>query len=586
VKRTHTCGALNSSHNGQSVILEGWIDKRRDHGGLIFIDVRDRYGVTQLVFDPIKNDMFELARELRFEYVIRAQGVVHLRPEGMINKNMKTGEIEVKIADFEILNQSKIPPFLIIDNPDVNEDTRLRYRYLDLRRPILQRDIILRHKIMQVMRNFLDKNDFIEIETPYLMKSTPEGARDFLVPSRISKGKFYALPQSPQTYKQLLMISGFDKYFQITKCFRDEDMRADRQPEFTQLDMEMSFIEEDDIYRIVEMLVQEIFLKVKNEKIELPFPRMSFSDAMATYGSDKPDLRYGMTIKNISSFIKDCDFKIFTDAIKNGDMIGGINLKGGSKYSRKQIDHLNQYLIELGGKGIITIKIKNNSWDSSLKNHFTEKSIQKINTDMDAEENDLLIIIADTFEKTTSYLGNLRIKLAHEENLIPKNNYKFCWITNFPLLEYDDDSKRYVARHHPFTSPEEKNIELLTEDPLKVFARAYDLVLNGYELAGGSIRNHKYENQMKVFALLKISPEEAQDKFGFLLDALQFGAPPHGGIAMGLDRLTMILAGKKSIRDVMAFPKTTAALSLMDGSPSVVDENQLQELGITIKHSN
>ena len=586
MERTHTCGDLNKSHKGKLITLNGWVDSSRDHGGFIFVDLRDRYGITQLVFDSKRHKAsFEMAKELRSEFVISVTGIVNERPEGMINKKRKTGEIEVLVEQSKILSRSKTPPFLIVDDVDATEESRLRYRYLDLRRPELQRDILMRHKLMQACRKFLDGAGFVEIETPFLMRSTPEGARDFLVPSRVHKGRFYALPQSPQTYKQILMISGFDRYFQIVKCFRDEDLRADRQLEFTQLDIEMSFINEEDIFRNIELLVKEIFDNILGKKIELPFPQITFSDAIAKYGTDRPDLRFGMEIKDISSYAANSDFEIFSDTVKNGGMIGALNLKGGANYSRKQVDLINQFIIQLGGKGVLTVKVKTTGWDSSINKYFNDTIITEINELMETEDGDLLFIIAGTIDNVRSYLGSLRVKLARDEELILPDDYQLVWVTEFPLLEYDQEGQRYMAVHHPFTSPLKEDVPLLDKSPEKVRAQAYDLVLNGHEVAGGSIRNHVYEEQMKMFSLLKISDEEAQEKFGFLLDAFQYGAPPHGGIAFGLDRLVMILAGKESIRDVIAFPKTTAALSLMDGSPSTVSSEQLKELGLKTLNS-
>ena len=583
MKRTHTCGALKGKNTGESVILAGWVDKRRDHGGLIFVDLRDRYGITQLVFDPDKGDaLFNTARGLRHEYVIQIQGTVNGRPDGMVNENMPTGEIEVLVDDCTILNASETPPFLVEDDVSATEEMRLKYRYLDLRRTVLQKNLHMRHKIMIAMRKFLDVKEFIEIETPFLMKSTPEGARDFLVPSRIHKGRFYALPQSPQTYKQLLMISGFDRYFQIVKCFRDEDLRADRQPEFTQLDMEMSFIDEQDIFTVVEDLIAVLFKEILDVDIQRPISRLTFSEAMSKYGVDKPDLRFGMEIRDISRHVAACDFKIFTETIKKGGMVGALVLEGCATYSRKQTDGLNQFVVDLGGKGVLTAKVSDQGWDSSLSKFFSPDEMKKMNIDVGAKAGDLLLIIADEKKKVQRYLGNLRQKLARDEGLIPENTYALTWVTDFPLLEYDEDEERYIAMHHPFTSPQIDDVADLDQSPGDVKARAYDLVLNGHEIAGGSIRNHIYENQMKVFSLLKIDEKEATEKFGFLLDALKLGAPPHGGIAFGLDRLAMIFAGVNSLRDVIAFPKTTAALSLMDGSPSTVSNVQLKELGLKL----
>lgn len=581
MKRTHTCGELNISSIGLNVVLQGWVDRRRDHGGLIFIDLRDRYGITQLVFDPTNESVFKIGKELRSEFVITVHGRVDRRPAGMINKALATGEIEVMVTGCEILNKSKNPPFSISDDMVISEEVRLKYRYLDLRRSELRKSIIMRHRLMSVMRNYLDSQNFIEIETPFLMRSTPEGARDFLVPSRMHRGKFYALPQSPQTYKQTLMVSGFDRYFQIVRCFRDEDLRADRQPEFTQLDMEMSFVEEEDIYCIVENLLQEIFAKMLNLQLVIPFRRLTFDNAMAKYGCDKPDLRFGMEIHELNDYVKDCEFRIISNVIENDGLVGAINFKEGSRYSRKQIDNLNQFIVSLGGKGVMFAKVTEGKWDSSLAKYFNDDAIGKMNHELNASDGDLIFIIADTSEKVRQYLGQLRLKLAIDEDLVSPDEYSFVWITDFPLLEWDEESQRYVAMHHPFTSPRTQEIESLVKDPKSVRARAYDLVLNGNEVAGGSIRNHILENQMKVFELLKINEQEAKDKFGFLLEALQYGAPPHGGIAFGFDRLAMILAGKKSIRDVIAFPKTTAAISLMDGSPSEVSKRQLEELGLS-----
>jgi len=582
MERTHTCGELTIASIGEDVVLQGWVDRRRDHGGLIFIDVRDRYGITQLVFDPSYEEVFKIAKELRSEFVITINGKVEKRPEGMINKGLRTGEIEILVNKCEINNRAKNPPFQVTEDSSISEEIRLKYRFLDLRRSELQKNIIMRSRLMSIMRSYLDNQNFVEIETPFLMRSTPEGARDFLVPSRIHKGKFYALPQSPQTYKQILMVSGFDRYFQIVRCFRDEDLRADRQPEFTQLDMEMTFIEEEDVYNVVEGLMKEVLRVLLNRDVVTPFKRLKYADAMSLYGSDKPDLRFGMEIHELNESARNSEFKIFKSTIESDGLIGAINFKGGARYSRKQIDNLNQFIITLGGRGVLTAKVTAKGWDSSLSKHFHIDDIVAINDEMGASDGDLLLIIAGNKAEVRQYLGRLRLKLANDENLISDDKFNFVWITDFPLLEWDEESERYVAMHHPFTSPKSENIESLIADPANVKARAYDLVLNGNEVAGGSIRNHNLENQMKVFKLLNISDKEARDKFGFLLDALQYGAPPHGGIAFGFDRLVMVIANKKSIRDVIAFPKTTAAISLMDGSPSLVSKKQLEELGLAL----
>jgi len=582
-KRTHTCGELNKNHENLKVTLQGWIDRRRDHGALIFIDLRDIHGKTQIVFDPSESQVASSqAKDLKPEYVISVTGTVRFRPEGMVNEQLATGEIEVVAEDYEILNLSKTTPFLIVDDVDASEELRFKYRYLDLRRPEMQRNLIIRHRVAQLVRQYLGAHDFLEIETPFLMRSTPEGARDYLVPSRHHKGKFYALPQSPQTYKQILMVAGYDKYFQIVKCFRDEDLRAERQPEFTQIDMEMSFVDETDVFRIVEGMMKHIFEQLLQLTLPTPFQIMSYDIAMARYGTDKPDVRFGLEISDISSVVVDSKFKLFSGIIKDGGIVAGINLKGCDVYSRKQIDNLNQFIVDLGGKGVLTAKVKSDDWDSSFGKFLTERMITDINILMRGEPGDLLIFIAGEQLQTLNLLGRLRLKLAADEGLINENEYRPVWITEFPLLEYDEEEARYVAMHHPFTSPKIENFNLLESDPGSIRARAYDLVLNGYEIAGGSIRNHNYENQMRVFSLLKINENEAREKFGFLLDALQYGAPPHGGIAVGFDRLVMILAREKSIREVIPFPKTTSALSLMDSSPAAIDEKQLKELGLKI----
>ena len=581
--RTHTCGELRKEQKNQHVILCGWVDSRRDHGSLIFINMRDIYGITQIVFDPAENEkVYSSAKELKPEYVIKVTGKVRQRPDDMVNPKMATGEVEIIAQEYLILNSAETTPFPIVDNVDASEELRFRYRYLDLRRPELQRNMIVRHKTAQIVRQYLTGQDFLEIETPFLMRSTPEGARDYLVPSRMHKGKFYALPQSPQTYKQILMIAGYDRYFQIVKCFRDEDLRAERQPEFTQIDIEMSFVSEKDVFNISEGLMKKIFKDLLDLELKTPFPVMTFDRALKNYGSDKPDLRFGMKIKDVSKIVADSEFKVFSSTVKGGGIIAGLNLKGKADYSRKQIDGLNNFISQLGGKGVLTAKVRTENWDSSIKKFLTAEMINEINKKMESEPDDILIFIAGDRKKTLELLGNLRSKLGKDENLINSNEFSPCWVTEFPLLEYDEEQRRYIAMHHPFTSPNEEHSELLMSDPGAIKARAYDLVLNGYEVAGGSIRNHNYETQMKVFDLLKINKEEAKEKFGFLLDGLKYGAPPHGGIAFGYDRLVMILTGENSIRNVIAFPKTTSALSLMDNAPAVVDAKQLEELGIRV----
>lgn len=583
LKRTHTCGELQNEHIGQKVTLMGWVHKRRDHGGLIFIDLRDRYGITQIVFDPLHGKkIMDLAKQLRSEFVIAIKGSVKMRPEGMYNPKLATGEIEIEATELTILNKAKTPPFEISDRIDVSEETRLRYRYLDLRRPVMQKNLMFRHKLYQITRNFFNNQGFIEIETPFLMKSTPEGARDYLIPSRSYKGKFYALPQSPQIYKQLLMIAGMDKYFQIVKCFRDEDLRADRQPEFTQIDLEMSFVDQDDIFNVIEEFMKQVFKQLFNEEISTPFLRISYDEAIANYGTDRPDLRFGMEIKDISQIVSNCEFKIFTQAVQHAGCVCGINLIGSADYSRKRLDELNQYVVELGAKGVVPIKVGEASWNSPVKKFFTSKQINQINQRLTAEPNDLLLFMAGPWEKTHQFLGNLRLKLAKDENLIDDNIYKLLWVVDFPLVEYSEEEQRYVAIHHPFTSPKDEAISWLDSAPEKVKSKAYDLVLNGVEIAGGSIRIHTRELQKKIFKSLQIEEEEAEKKFGFLMEAFQYGAPPHGGIAFGLDRLVAVLADCSSMREVIAFPKTTSALSLMDESPSDVTQAQLKELGLML----
>lgn len=581
-KRTHTCGELREADKGKSVSLSGWVHTRRDHGGIIFIDLRDRYGITQIVFDPEVTAVHQHAKGLRSEFVISVQGEVRPRPAGMANKNLPTGMIEIKVTALEILNPAKTTPFEIDDDVQATEELRLKYRYLDLRRPAMQRALLLRHRVAQIVRSFFDANNFVEVETPILMRSTPEGARDYLVPSRLYHGKFYALPQSPQTYKQILMVAGFDRYFQIVKCFRDEDLRADRQPEFTQIDVEMSFVDVDDVIAMMESLMVEIMDQVLGVKVERPFRRLTYAEAMETYGSDKPDLRFGMQLVDISELAGQGQFQVFANCLAQKGAVKGICVRDGAGFSRSRIDALTEYAKSLGAKGLVALKIGDDDWDSNLSKFFSGETRQAITRAFGAKSGDLLLIVADQRETTNTVLGGLRLRLAREENLIPQQVYSLHWVTEFPLLEYDPEEGRYVARHHPFTSPLPDDIEKLATAPQEARARAYDLVMNGYELAGGSIRIHNRELQNRMFALLGIGEEEAKNKFGFLLDAFEFGAPPHGGIAFGFDRLIMLLSGRQSIRDVIAFPKTNSALSLMDGAPNEVSERQLHELGLKI----
>ena len=581
-KRTHTCGDLRAVDLGKTVILMGWVDRRRDHGSLIFLDLRDRYGVTQVRVDP-ESGSYELAKQIRGEYVVAVRGEVAARPEGMINGRLQTGEIEVAATEIEILNTARTTPFMISSDAAVSEDLRLKYRYLDLRRPEMQRNMLIRHQTYQIVRNYFSSHAFVEIETPILMRSTPEGARDYLVPSRVWKGRFYALPQSPQQYKQLLMVAGYDRYFQIVRCFRDEDLRADRQPEFTQIDVEMSFVDEEDVFAMVEGLMAEIFLQTLGVELSLPLPRLPYEEAMARFGSDKPDLRFGLEINDLSRLVADSEFRLFRETVAAGGTVAGICVPGCGHYSRKQTDDLTEWVKGQGGAGLVAIKIKGGDWDSSLSKFFTPEQRQTLMQACGVSGDDLLLIVADAREKALSLLGDLRLKVAAQENMISAGQYNLLWVVDFPLFEYSPDDQRYVARHHPFTSPQAGHEALMLSDPARAKARAYDLVLNGMEVAGGSIRIHKSELQAQMFQALGISAEEAQEKFGFLLEAFAFGAPPHGGIAFGFDRLVMILAGCQSIREVIAFPKTASAASLMDGSPSTVHPAQLEELGLSIR---
>ncbi|MEA2037744.1 MAG: aspartate--tRNA ligase [Nanoarchaeota archaeon] len=583
MKRTHTCGELTKKDNDKVVTLCGWNNSRRDHGGIIFIDLRDKYGLTQIVFDPKNNkEVHKEAEHLGREDVIQIKGKVRLRGEGLINPKLKTGEIEILVNDLEILNKAETPPLEVDDRVEVNEDMRLKYRYLDLRKPSMQHNLMIRHKAVKASRDFFDNEGFLEVETPMLAKSTPEGARDYLVASRVNPGRFYALPQSPQLFKQLLMVSGCDRYFQIVKCFRDEDLRADRQPEFTQIDVEMSFIDEEDIYDINERLMQTIWKKTLNIDVKTPFQRLTYQEAMDKYGIDKPDLRFGLELTDVTEIVKDSDFKVFTDNIKSGGVVKAINVKK-SPLSRKDIDALIEFVKIYSAKGLAWMKYEDNKLESSVVKFFNEDLQKKLIKRLNVEKGDLLLFVSDHKHFIVNdALGNLRNHLAKKLKLVPKDTYKFAWVTDFPLMEYDEDEQRHVAVHHPFTSPKDEDLKFLDENISKIRAKAYDLTLNGVEIGGGSIRIHKRELQEKIFKVLGISQKEAEMKFGFLLDAFRYGAPPHGGIAFGMDRIAAILTNNESIREVIAFPKTKKAESLLENSPSEVDDKQLKELHIKL----
>jgi len=583
-KRTDYCGNLRKEDKGREVTLMGWIQRRRDLGGLIFIEVRDRYGIVQVVFNPESNhEAHEKAQSLRNEYVVGIRGEVVLRPEGTANPKLATGEIEVIAKEIKILNVSRTPPFLIEDEEKVEENTRLKYRYLDLRKPSLQSNLILRHRLAKEVRNYFDGLGFLEVETPMLTKSTPEGARDFLVPSRLSPGHFYALPQSPQLFKQILMVAGYDRYFQIVRCFRDEDLRSDRQPEFTQIDVEMSFVTVEDIQRTMEGLMAHLFDKVLGIKLKTPFPVLSYDEAMDRYGLDKPDIRFGLELRDLSKILSGSTFKVFQEALSGGGIIKAINVKGGATFSRKEIDDLTRFVYDYGAKGLISARVGKGEWQSAIQRSITDEERKAIERVMEASEGDLLLFIAGSSKVVNQSLANLRLHLGKRLGLIPEEEYRFVWILDFPLLEYDETEKRYVAVHHPFTAPQDEDIPKLKNCPAEVKAKAYDLVLNGSEIGGGSIRNHIKEVQSLLFEKLGMDEKEAKDRFGFLLEALEYGTPPHGGIAFGFDRLAMILSHSESIRDVIAFPKTQKGTCLMTDAPSKVDGKQLDELWIRLK---
>ncbi len=586
LKRTHNCNDLRKEHVGQEVILMGWAQKRRDHGGVIFIDLRDRSGIAQVTASPetCSEEVFQAADSVRSEFVLAVKGTVRLRPEGMTNDKLESGEIDVVATELVILNKAKTPPFYLTDDVDVDENIRLKYRYLDLRRPEMKNNIMLRHRVVKAMRDYLDEQGFLEIETPILQKSTPEGARDYLVPSRVHEGEFFALPQSPQQFKQLLMVAGMEKYFQIARCFRDEDLRADRQPEFTQLDMELSFVDEEDIMTLNEGLIKHIFKVGLGRDIETPFRRMTWDEAMNKYGSDKPDLRFGLEMVDLSDIAKGCGFKVFDQAVANGGVVKAINAKGGvHKLSRRDIDALTKYVSIYGAKGLAYFSISDeNEVKSPLLKFLSEEEVKAIFDRVGAEPGDIIFCVADTFKTTCDALGHLRLELGRRFELIDEDELSFLWVTEFPLLEWDDETERYYAMHHPFTCPMLEDVPLMETDPGKVRARAYDMVLNGVEVGGGSIRIHDGELQEKMFKLLNMAPEEYTEQFSGLLNAFQYGAPPHGGLAFGVDRLLMLMAKRETIRDVIPFPKTQSAMDVMMEAPSPVADAQLHELHIKL----
>ena len=586
MERSRNCGELRKDDEGSEVNLAGWVSRRRDHGGLIFVDMRDRSGIVQIVFDEsvIGEKSFDKAETLRNEFVIGIRGKVRARSIETINPKMDTGEIEIVVSELRILSKAKTPPFYIQDGIDVDENVRLRYRYLDLRRNEMQQNIMLRHRVTKIMRDYLDENRFLEIETPMLCRSTPEGARDFLVPSRLNPGQFYALPQSPQIFKQLLMVSGFEKYFQIVRCFRDEDLRADRQPEFTQLDIETSFLNQDAILTLMEGLIKKIFESTLNVKVEIPFKRMSWQDAMNRYGTDKPDLRFGMELQDISEYVKGSDFKVFSSVLESGGQIKVIKVEGYADIPRRELDGLVEFVKIYGAKGLAWIQYTDEGIKSPFKKFYSDETFAQIKKATGAETGDLLLVVGDKASVVAQALGELRLEMARRRGLIDDNKLCFLWIVDFPMFEYVEEDKRYKAMHHPFTSPREEDVEFLLTAPEKVKANAYDIVLNGVEIGGGSLRIYNSDLQEKVFEAIGLMKEEAHAKFGFLMDAFEYGTPPHGGIAFGLDRLVMIMAKRKSIRDVIAFPKTQSAIDPMSHAPSEVDDKQLRELHIRIKN--
>ena len=584
IETRHLAGELTKANIDQHVTLKGWVQKRRDLGGLIFIDLRDRSGMVQVVFNPaLSEEALAIAETVRNEYVLQVEGTVVARAQGTINEKMKTGEIEVTADKISILNASKTPPINVFEDKEISEDTRLKYRYIDLRRESMQKTIKLRHKTAQVIRQFLNQESFLEMETPMLTKSTPEGARDYLVPSRVHPGHFYALPQSPQLFKQLIMVAGFERYYQFARCFRDEDLRADRQPEFTQIDIETSFMTSDEIMEMSERMMQLVMKEIKGVALQLPLPRMTYDEAMSRYGSDKPDTRFGLELVDLSDLVKDSDFKVFANAVINGGKVSAINVKGeAASFSRKDIDKLTDFVKIYGAKGLAWVKVDENGFSGPIAKFFNEEAQASISERLNASAGDLLLFVADQTQIVYDSLGALRQKLGKDLGLIDEEQFNFLWVTDWPLLEYDEDNGRYVAAHHPFTLPVEEDIDRLLTEPEKVKASAYDLVLNGFELGGGSLRIYQRDLQEKMFKVLGFSEEEANSQFGFLLQALEYGTPPHGGIALGFDRLVMLLAGKTNLRETILFPKTASASDPLTEAPSTVSQSQLTDLHLSV----